>query len=280
MGKRGAIVVFVALSGCGRLAFDALGDAAAPGDTGADDGPGDGGPADGLADALAACATPAGHDEDGDGIDDACDVCPHRADAQQLDADGDGVGDACDPSNSTSQDIVYFDPFTVQRPEWTFTGGAPYTFTGDGVLVDTMPGTGEHISLLLAPEADLFELGGEVMTGYTGARQLTVYAEQGPARYYCELFNDTTFFVALTHTLDSSTFTGDDYTSLSGAFENHGLTLAMERAPGNAVACHSSWPGATDLAATVPASIVADRVGMYMQRIVVRIDYFVQIRTR
>jgi hypothetical protein len=35
-------------------------------------------------------------DTDGDGIGDACDVCPEVRDASQADQDGDGVGDACD----------------------------------------------------------------------------------------------------------------------------------------------------------------------------------------
>lgn len=59
------------------------------------------------------------HDEDGDGIDDACDPCPHVADSG-ADSDGDGVGDACDPQPAIAkQRIAYFDPFTTVRPEWT-----------------------------------------------------------------------------------------------------------------------------------------------------------------
>ncbi len=46
----------------------------------------------GLAWALDKC----GPDRDGDGIGDACDVCPTRKDGDQLDRDGDGIGDACD----------------------------------------------------------------------------------------------------------------------------------------------------------------------------------------
>jgi hypothetical protein len=69
------------------------------------------------------------HDEDGDGIVDACDPCPHIA-GTDADADGDGVGDACDPQPTVpKQQLTFFDPFTSQRAEWsafdvvTFTGG-------------------------------------------------------------------------------------------------------------------------------------------------------------
>ena len=74
-------VLLLALVGCGRWHFDSLED-------------GD-----------------ASHDEDGDGIADAYDVCPHRADPTQRDTDGDRVGDACDPDVvSPAQSIALFDP--------------------------------------------------------------------------------------------------------------------------------------------------------------------------
>jgi hypothetical protein len=40
--------------------------------------------------------SPAGGDADGDGVGDACDVCPVVADPDQADGDGDALGDACD----------------------------------------------------------------------------------------------------------------------------------------------------------------------------------------
>jgi hypothetical protein len=66
------------LASCGRIGFD---------------------PSDGVVTPV--CMVPVGHDEDHDGIDDACDVCPHVADGPQLDRDGDRVGDACDPDPDT-----------------------------------------------------------------------------------------------------------------------------------------------------------------------------------
>src|SRR5438552_14556742 len=56
-------------------------------DPAVDDGEGEGD--------VVAPPTCGGHDEDDDGIGDACDDCPSVADATQDDSDGDGVGDAC-----------------------------------------------------------------------------------------------------------------------------------------------------------------------------------------
>jgi hypothetical protein len=75
-------VALIALAGCGRVGFEIatnqLGDS----------GTADGGDAD---------VVPLGHDEDGDGVPDSEDVCPHVADSQ-ADGDSDGVGDMCDPN--------------------------------------------------------------------------------------------------------------------------------------------------------------------------------------
>jgi len=54
---------------------------------------------DGVGDACDVCPVVPNADQvdgDGDGFGDACDVCPAAADPAQSDADGDGVGDTCD----------------------------------------------------------------------------------------------------------------------------------------------------------------------------------------
>ena len=66
-------VFLSAIAGCGRIAFDPV--------------------------AL-------GHDEDGDGVRDIDDVCPHLADPTQDDGDGDGVGDACDPNPTVARETL------------------------------------------------------------------------------------------------------------------------------------------------------------------------------
>jgi hypothetical protein len=76
------------------------------------------------------CAEATSHDEDGDGVRDACDVCPGIAD-DQTDSDADGVGDACDPNPGTDQSIVFFESFAdpgagsdwqIQSGTWAFDG--------------------------------------------------------------------------------------------------------------------------------------------------------------
>lgn len=118
-----ALAGAVVLAGCGRVGFGAV-----------DDGP---------ADALA------GHDEDGDGIADAVDVCPFLADPAQLDGDGDGVGDACDPEPAIGrQSWLVFTPmlpsdsvFMPGPPDWTAETDA-WKHVDDGTtatLVSEMP---------------------------------------------------------------------------------------------------------------------------------------------
>ncbi len=261
---------------CGRLGFDPLnGDGGAtPGDTTRDT----------AGDTSTAACVAIGHDEDSDGIDDACDGCPHVADPAQPDADGDGVGDACDPSNETSERIVYFDPMTSRSPAWIETSGfTTITPMGDSLLFDgtTAAGPGADWQLAMSPDNTMFELGGAVLAGATsGNRQLIIHATQGDAEYYCELFDGTNFFFGLTHSTDGTSFIDDGNTILTGAFENRALRVAMRRTPGNTVACTTDWPGTTRLQNTVPASIVANQVGFYVLRVQLRLDYFIAIQTQ
>jgi hypothetical protein len=65
-----------------------------------------------------------GHDEDNDGVDDACDNCPTYQNVDQANGDGDGIGDACEaPSDSSLlSQMPYFEswmPNSNPAP-WTF----------------------------------------------------------------------------------------------------------------------------------------------------------------
>jgi hypothetical protein len=91
-----------------------------------------------------------GHDEDGDGVDDGCDVCPEIADPDQADRDGDGIGDACDPNPDDPHDVlVVFDSFAFPTPwapvrgTWAQQGDAlvqtDLSTTTDGLATRTVP---------------------------------------------------------------------------------------------------------------------------------------------
>ncbi|MEW5849905.1 MAG: thrombospondin type 3 repeat-containing protein [Myxococcota bacterium] len=81
------------------------------------------------------------HDEDADGVGDACDNCPVDANPDQAnvndggEAAGDGIGDACDPWPFSGGDsIAFFDPFEGGSllGGWASVGGS-WSVSGDSL---------------------------------------------------------------------------------------------------------------------------------------------------
>lgn len=82
-------------------------------------------------------------DEDDDGHDDACDVCPGIADSQQADTDGDEVGNACDPTPGGNDALDRFMSFAtpldttrwLSSPDWA-QDGDDFAFTGATTYIE------------------------------------------------------------------------------------------------------------------------------------------------
>jgi hypothetical protein len=248
------------LAGCGRIAFDAHGEAEPD---------------------ARVCATPVGHDEDGDGIDDGCDGCPHVIDPAQPDQDGDGVGDACDPRVAVGGDtITLFDPFITQQPGWTRTGIVG-TYTGDSIVADTRGNKKFGLHRAYTPGVDTFVLGGVLGDATPGfARQVTLgVSDNGNAAYYCELQGTPpNGKLALTYTADGGTYNivarSDGSVIGNGVFE---LSL-VNRYPD--AGCRTTWPVADpSIGATLPPGFTITQLGLTVQELQMQLDYFVIIHS-
>jgi len=222
------------------------------------------------------CTAPAGHDEDGDGIDDACDNCPHLPNADQADGDGDGVGDVCDPQPTIAREsIAFFDPFTSQRPEWTFTKQPP-TYEGDTLFADGMT-TSFHADLAHVPATDLFEIGGEIVSASpTGIRQLFLDAGTSPPFFYCQIYN--TFF-AISYTYDGNTFQAVQQVNAQDIGVGGPFRLTFQITPAQ-LACATTWPADLQMiGGPTPSGITPTQIAIVWQNLAVRLDYFIQIHS-
>lgn len=154
----------LASAGCNQI-FGLDPPVAGGADGGGDDGGDDGGDRDGDVRVDASC-TPGAHDEDGDGLVDACDNCPHFINPGQEDGDADGVGNPCDPRPSASGDrIALFYGFDAFPPGVQFDppNMTNWVISGDR-LVQTLA-TGQHLAR--------FELDLEVVVASTHFEVLT-----------------------------------------------------------------------------------------------------------
>jgi len=80
----------------------------------------------------ASCEAAIGHDEDRDGLDDACDPCPFDT-RNDGDLDMDGIATACDPDPTAINTVVLFSGFDeVSRRSLTVTDGG---YAGDSYHV-------------------------------------------------------------------------------------------------------------------------------------------------
>jgi hypothetical protein len=227
---------------------------------------------------------PVGHDEDGDGIDDACDVCPHIFNPDQADRDGDRVGDVCDPHVDQPVDhIALFDPFTSMLPIWTFIGTS--TYTGDAISVQALTGYWAGHPALAPPTNDAYAIGGRVtQLGPSSMHELAVEISpslSSAAEYYCDLYevsgSDT---VGLTFTYNNVSFSNVGTApvpvpTLAGA----AVTMEFQQEQG-VLGCTGSVSGTSGSASgPIPTGIVGGVVFPQVVDANVELDYFVQIHS-
>ena len=239
-------------SGCGRVAFDERLDARR-------------------------CLEPIGHDEDSDGVDDACDVCPQLAD-DQRDADGDLVGDACDLA-STIEERLLFDPFVAMRSEWTYDGMG--TFNGDSI---TIPGIGRSGVMTLAgtPGRTVIELGGRVAAVESGGNlQVALHIGElvGGDNYYCELYASTDFNLKLTSVINT-TYSNLALTPIPGLpAPGERFRLVFEHTPPS-LRCVGWWDGVRyEVTATDPGEITPERIRVGINDAEIEAEYFSRLAT-
>jgi hypothetical protein len=254
---------WLVLAGCGRLGFGGAADASR--DSAQDAKP----------DIAAACLV--GHDEDGDGIADTCDNCPHIANADQADADGDGVGDVCDPNPASPREsIAFFDSFTTRRPEWTFTFASP-TFVNDQ-LVTNAAGTETDMVIAIAATNDVFAFAGHIGTaGPNVAVKFHVLA--ATPDLYCELYQPGNAF-KLTYTPDGVTYsTVSTLGLLLAPMQNSSYQLTLQYAPPT-IDCKTTFPAnPMDVSAPIPGGFVPAQIQIQLLDAMHQLDWFVQIHT-
>lgn len=195
---------------------------------------------DGLLDANDNCPARANadqHDEDGDQLGDVCDPCPHLA-GTAADLDGDGVGDACDPQPALAkQQIVFFDPFTSDRPEWN--PGPGTTRVGETLRIQSSAGS-FAISRLVVATGELRIVTGGTITSIDAATPhslVIAYGFNGPngdSYYYDEFYDDGTGTGSLGVTkADQGTYTRVVFSDYNGTLPTGAWSMRIDESVAN-----------------------------------------------
>jgi len=173
------------------------------------------------------------HDEDGDGVLDSDDVCPHVPDPMQADFDGDRVGDVCDPQPSVpAETLVYFDPL-VDRSGFTLVTGL-VTETGESLHVDA---TIDYLEMkrALPFQFGVIEVAAEITDHPTVAQhQFTVSATDdilGPHHYVEVYESGTSAGYTAVSLSDGTTFTPVVQSPMTSGLHTGMFTLRLRAVP-------------------------------------------------
>ncbi len=244
------------LGGCGRLAFEPLADS-----TGS-----------------VACAAPADHDEDGDAIDDACDVCPHLVDPLQLDGDGDLVGDACDPEPAIGrQRITLFDPFVTLDPVWMLDAGTE-RIEGDQLVMPALGAPSHGLSRVHARANE--SVTAAFHTGGIGVTTKSIVALQvrAPNRAtYCELLDMGTELHLYYTVYDGTTYLHPGQQSATTRLAQGDGVMRLDYYA--TVGCLTDLHDEPLMVSGARADIAEANIRIYAEDVDVRWDYVVIIET-
>ena len=215
-------MLVLGLAGCGRLGFDDLYDASLEG-------------------------VPVGHDEDGDGVPDMLDVCPHLP-GPQIDVDGDGVGDDCDPEpTNPRQRLLQFSAMTPDDQPATLVGAGVWTQLADAIHFDgTLSGQVRQSGLTFQDVQ--VTIGADVQAVAGGAsvqHQVSLFAAFSPPQLH--------YFVELNERLPSSSanvtyFDGTNYfvrasQPLANGWHTGPVELRLTQIVGVSTEMRGGWPG-------------------------------------
>lgn len=246
-------------TGCGRLEFERATDASsAGGDT--------------------AVCVPVGHDEDGDGVDDACDLCPQRVpDGAPVDGDGDGIGDECDVS-PLAQTREAFDPFTGARSDvWAMMNA---TYVGDAVRFDNLT-SGNGAYMAGTPGRETFEITGNLVQSDPAQSLVSVSINNSAnGAYYCELFDGgADVRLNFTYTPDQVAYTQIDTALLPGRFDSGPFRLILDHTPPTTT-CYAEWGGErVSVGGTNPGDIIPATSGIGTFQVLLDVTSFVRLST-
>ena len=251
MLRRPPLVAILAIACCGRVGFET----------------------------ESTCPNATGHDEDGDGIDDACDGCPHIADPTQPDRDGDGVDDACDPHPDTPGDkIAFFDPFTGPRSSWMFPLTQP-TYSGDDLVVDVVTTGYFNGVLALSGSNATYSMGFAITaTGGSNDQILIGLDQDGNHTYYCELLDAPGSQPAFGYTgNDGGTFNRFATGAMPALAVASDVVITLANAPPN-VTCATTWAAQPDLlSGAIPDGITPSYMDVGVDGLALAIHWFVVI---
>jgi hypothetical protein len=254
------------------------------------DGPPGDADADGVVDASDNCpgkANPDQHDEDADAIGDVCDPCPHLS-GTAIDGDGDGVGDACDPQPSVAkQRIKFFDPFTSDRPEWV--NGSDVSRVGESLRI--MDFTGYAGTVLMVANGETRVVAGgtisSISAGSTEHQLAITFGLNGTGNvyHYCEFYDTggSQGDIAISRA-NMGSYSSFSVVNYQGAMPLGAWTMSIDTSvAAQRIAMTGTIGNAafTPLSAmaTTPALAASNRFQIDTRGIDVRVDYFIVIET-